>query len=64
MFTNAGALLPTHCFAPPRVVISGLGAVTLLALATAGSWAKLLAGEAGAGSLTRFDVTFDGEKPL
>ncbi|MEQ1631156.1 MAG: beta-ketoacyl-ACP synthase II [Planctomycetota bacterium] len=40
-----------------RVVITGLGAVTSLGLDLATTWDKLLHGESGAGTITKFDTS-------
>jgi 3-oxoacyl-[acyl-carrier-protein] synthase II len=40
-----------------RVVITGIGAVTPLALSAAGTWRAMLAGQSGAAPITRFDAT-------
>jgi 3-oxoacyl-[acyl-carrier-protein] synthase II len=40
-----------------RVVITGIGAVTPLALTAPGTWAALTAGKSGIGKITRFDAT-------
>src|SRR5690606_36935036 len=39
-----------------RVVVTGLGMVTPLASGVEETWKRLLAGESGAGSITRFDA--------
>ena len=54
MSTTSGVSLPANRFAPSRVVITGLGAVTPLALSAAGTWAGLLAGESGIEPITKF----------
>jgi 3-oxoacyl-[acyl-carrier-protein] synthase II len=41
----------------PRVVITGLGAVTPLGLNVAETWTGLLAGRSGVGKITQFDVS-------
>ena len=51
---------------PPRVVITGVGAVTPLALSVGETWEKLLAGRSGIDHISKFDtgdlrVTFAGE---
>jgi 3-oxoacyl-[acyl-carrier-protein] synthase II len=43
--------------ARPRVVITGLGAVTPLGLNVAETWAGLLAGRSGVGKITQFDAS-------
>ena len=51
---------------PPRVVITGIGAVTPLALTAVETWEKLVAGQSGIDYITKFDtralgVNFAGE---
>lgn len=51
---------------PPRVVITGLGAITPLGLTVGATWESLLAGRSGIASITRWDAsglgcTFAGE---
>ncbi len=40
-----------------RVVVTGLGLVTPLACGVEESWKRLLDGQSGAGSITRFDAS-------
>ena len=40
-----------------RVVVTGLGMVTPLACGVEATWARLVAGQSGAGPITRFDTT-------
>jgi 3-oxoacyl-[acyl-carrier-protein] synthase II len=51
---------------PPRIVITGIGAVTPLALTAAETWEKLLAGQSGIDYISKFDtgelrINFAGE---
>ena len=39
-----------------RVVVTGLGMVTPLACGVEETWKRLLAGQSGAGTITRFDT--------
>ncbi|MCK6527148.1 beta-ketoacyl-[acyl-carrier-protein] synthase family protein [Myxococcota bacterium] len=43
--------------APPRAVVTGMGAFTPLGPDLASSWARLVAGEIAVGRITRFDAT-------
>ncbi|MCA8975969.1 MAG: hypothetical protein KDC98_14700, partial [Planctomycetes bacterium] len=40
-----------------RVVVTGLGAVSSLGLDLSTTWSNLLAGQSGAGPITKFDTT-------
>jgi 3-oxoacyl-[acyl-carrier-protein] synthase II len=40
-----------------RVVITGLGMVSPLAANVEGTWKRVLAGESGAGPITKFDAS-------
>jgi 3-oxoacyl-[acyl-carrier-protein] synthase II len=54
--TNQARLTPaTPAQSPPRVVITGMGAITPLGLTVAELWQGLLAGRSGIGPITRFD---------
>jgi len=46
-----------NSYAPARVVITGLGAVTPVGLNVAGTWSALLAGQSGIDFITRFDTS-------
>lgn len=55
-----------HTYSPPRVVITGMGALTPLGLDIASTWENLLAGVSGINTVTKFDTselrtTFGGE---
>ena len=40
-----------------RVVVTGLGMVSPLATGIEETWSRLLAGQSGAGAITRFDAS-------
>jgi len=42
---------------PRRVVVTGLGAISPVGLDVASTWASLVAGKGGAGTITQFDAT-------
>src|SRR5919201_6005885 len=46
-----------HNHSIPRVVVTGLGAVTPLGLDVATTWQNLVKGVSGAGPLTKFDAS-------
>ena len=53
-------------YSPPRVVITGMGAITPLGLTMDETWENLLAGKSGIATITKFDTgelrtTFGGE---
>ncbi len=55
-----------HTYSPPRVVITGVGALTPLGLDISSTWENLLAGVSGIDTVTKFDTselrtTFGGE---
>ena len=55
-----------HTYSPPRVVITGVGALTPLGLDIPSTWENLLAGVSGIDTVTKFDTselrtTFGGE---
>lgn len=55
-----------NAYSPPRVVITGMGALTPLGLTIPEMWANLLAGVSGIATITKFDTselrtTFGGE---
>jgi 3-oxoacyl-[acyl-carrier-protein] synthase II len=49
--------------AEPRIVVTGLGAVTPIGLGVTEFWAGLEAGQNGIGAVTRFDTAEFRSKP-
>jgi len=64
--TNSHSSINNNGQQPPRVVITGIGAITPLGLSVADTWQGLIAGRSGIDHITRFDTsqlrtTFAGE---
>ena len=56
MLMDAQGSIPVNGSTPPRVVITGMGAVTPLALSAGETWEKLLAGQSGIDYISKFDT--------
>ena len=54
---NGNTQSSTNGFTPPRVVVTGLGAITPLGLGVEATWQSLLAGRSGIDHISKFDVS-------